>query len=113
MRRMGTAALGCPVERSSTVSCSHRQRELCSAGQPWAAAPTWFVTVLFSYEFFFGGVVRFHVVVEDLDELGYDLVALERGEQATVNVDRSLRLFERSRQRDAEACMFRLPGAVD
>ncbi len=39
---MGTAALGCPVERSSTgVLARTKIAELRSAGQPRAAVPTW------------------------------------------------------------------------
>jgi hypothetical protein len=38
---VGTAALGCPVERSSTVFCCETGvAERCSAGQPRAAVPT-------------------------------------------------------------------------
>ena len=49
-------------------------------------------------EFFFGGVVRFYVVVQDLDELGDDLVALEGREQAAVHVDRRFWFLEGSGQ---------------
>jgi len=39
---VGTAALGCPVERSSTrFSLELDAAELRSAGQPRAAVPTW------------------------------------------------------------------------
>jgi len=39
--RVGTAALGCPVERSSTHLLPGSEiAELCSAGQPLAAVPT-------------------------------------------------------------------------
>ena len=53
--------------------------------------------------FFLGRVVGFHVVVEDLDELGDDLVAFERGEQASIHIHRRLRFFSGSGQRDTEA----------
>jgi len=39
---VGTAAPGCPVERSSTGSFSGNARSFASAGQPRAAVPTWF-----------------------------------------------------------------------
>ena len=46
-------------------------------------------------------VMGVHVVVENLDELGYDLVAFERGEEAAVDVDGGFRFFEGAGQRDA------------
>ena len=57
-------------------------------------------------EFFFGGVVRFYIVIQNLDELGDNLVALQRGEQAAVHVNRRLWFLERSREGDAEAGVF-------
>src|SRR6478672_4997645 len=53
---------------------------------------------LFCGEFFFGGVVRFYVVVEDLDELGDDLIALQRGEETAVHVNRRFGFLECSWQ---------------
>ncbi len=43
MNHAGTAAPGCPVERSSTGSSPSKKADLRSAGQPGAAVPTWFV----------------------------------------------------------------------
>ena len=63
------------------------------AARARALAPT-----LLGGEFFFGGVVRFYVVFQDLDELGDDLVAFQRGEQAAVHIDRRFRFLEGSRQ---------------
>jgi hypothetical protein len=38
---VGTAALGCPVERSSSVLCAQeKSAEPCCAGQPRMAVPT-------------------------------------------------------------------------
>ncbi len=51
----------------------------------------------FFFLFFPGRVVGLDVVVENLDELGDDLVAFERGEQAAVHVDGGFRLFGGSR----------------
>ena len=42
-------------------------------------------------------VMRFNVVVEDLDKLGHDLVALQSREQAAVHVNRGFRFLEGSR----------------
>src|SRR5712692_9123678 len=75
--------------------------ELRSTRQPRAAVSTWFrndQALGFCGEFFFGGVMRFYVVVQDLDELGDDLVALQRGEQTSVHVDRRFWFLERSGQ---------------
>ena len=52
--------------------------------------------------FFPGRVVGLDIVVENLDELGDDLVAFEGGEQAAVHVDGSVRFFDRPRQKDSE-----------
>src|ERR1035438_7818965 len=47
-------------------------------------------------------VMRGHVLVQHPDELGYDVVALERGHQASVHEDRRLGFFESARQRYAQ-----------
>src|SRR5258708_29295671 len=57
--------------------------------------------------------MRLEVGVENLDEVGYDLLALECSEQATVHVNGGLRFFGRSRQRNAEAWVLRFAGAID
>src|SRR5216110_2990535 len=62
---------------------------------------------------FASGVVRVHVVIENLDELGDDFVAFEGGEEASIDVDGGFRFFERAGQRDAEAGVLRFSGAVD
>src|ERR1019366_6535812 len=43
--------------------------------------------------FFSGRVVGLDVVVENFDELGDDLVAFERSEEAAIHVDGGFRLF--------------------
>src|SRR5713101_1307480 len=67
---------------------------------------------------FFGGrfflcVVRFNVVVENLDELGDNAVALQRGEQAAIYIDGSFGFLERSGQGNTETGVFRFAGAID
>src|SRR5580704_9896249 len=59
-----------------------------------------------------GGVVGFDVVVENFDELGYDPIAFEGGEQAPVHVDGGLRFFGGSRERNSEACVLGFSGTV-
>src|SRR6202023_1441204 len=51
---------------------------------------------------FFLCVVRFNVVVENLNELGDNAVALQRGEQAAIYVDGSFGFLERSGQGNTE-----------
>src|SRR5664279_1082500 len=62
---------------------------------------------------FFRGVMRIDVVFKNLDELGYDVIALERRHQPSIDVYRRLRLLERSRQRDADVRVLRLARSVD
>ena len=52
--------------------------------------------VLFQCDFFFYGVVRFNVFVEDLYKFLDNLIAFQGGEQASVDVDRSFWFFERA-----------------
>ena len=47
-----------------------------------------------------GSVVRFHVFIQDLDELRDNPFALQRGEEAAIDIDRRLGFFERPGQRD-------------
>src|SRR5260370_20126380 len=66
---------------------------------------------------FFGGrlflcVVRCNVVVENLDELGDNAVALQRGVHAAIHIDGSFGFFERSGQGNTEAGAFGFAGAV-
>src|ERR1700722_11693970 len=60
-----------------------------------------------------GRVVRVHVVVENLDELGHDMVAFESSEEASIYVDGSFRFFEGTGQRNSEARVLGFSGAVD
>src|ERR1700724_1221341 len=50
----------------------------------------------------FLGIVRFNVVVENLNELGDNVVALQRGEQAAVDIDGSFGFLERSGRGNTE-----------
>ena len=52
----------------------------------------------FFFDFFPGRVVRLNVVVENLDELGHDLVAFQGGKKAAVHVDGGFRFFKCSGQ---------------
>jgi hypothetical protein len=59
--------------------------------------------------FFFRRVVGFDVLVEDLDKLGYDVITLERGEQAAIDPDRGFGFFEGAGQGNARvACVISL-----
>src|SRR5271166_5317121 len=58
-------------------------------------------------------VMRIDIVFEDLDELGHDVVALQGRHKPSVDVHRSLRLFERSRQRDSDVRVLRFTRPVD
>src|SRR6266403_5654794 len=69
--------------------------------------------VLYNRFLFSGRVVGFDVVVENLDELGYDLVAFEGGEETAIHVDGGFRFFGGPRERNSEACMLRFSGTVD
>src|SRR4029077_18378230 len=93
----------CLTESDNPGRPSLRDSWNCSA----ARADFFFVVGLFS-----GGVVGFDVVVENLDELGYDPIAFEGGEQAAVHVDRGLRFFGGSRERNSEACVLGFSGTV-
>src|SRR5580693_5848133 len=62
----------------------------------------------FLFHGFFCRVMRVHVFVENVDELRDDSVSLERREQASVNIDGSLRLFKRTGQRNADVGVLRL-----
>ena len=55
--------------------------------------------------------MAFHVLMQNLDELGDDVVALERGEQAAIDVDRGFGFFEGAGQGNAEAGVFGFAGA--
>ena len=57
--------------------------------------------------------MRLDVLIQNRDELGDDLVALQRGEQAAIDVDRGFRFFEGAGQRDADVGVLRFAGAVD
>src|SRR5262249_48768066 len=59
------------------------------------------------------GVVRVDVFVENFEEFLNDLVAAQGGQQPPSDVNRSFGLFEGSRKRDAEICVFCLSWAVD
>jgi len=53
--------------------------------------------------------VALHVLIQNLDELGYDVVALERGEQAAIDVDRGFGFFESAGKGNARvACAISL-----
>jgi hypothetical protein len=58
--------------------------------------------------FFASRVVSFHVLVQNLDEFGYDAIALERGEQAVVDVGRGFGFFECAGQGNAQAGVISL-----
>src|SRR2546430_1250029 len=59
-----------------------------------------------------GPVARFHVLLEHLQEVGYDRVAFERDLELAIHVHGGLGLLEGARQRDADVRVLRLPGAV-
>src|SRR5581483_4759455 len=67
----------------------------------------------FFYFRFFRRVVGLDVIVENLDEFRDDAVTLQRGEQTSVDVDRSFRLFECTGKRYSDIGVFRFAGAVD
>src|SRR5262249_45888935 len=80
----------------------------------WRAPRNDYEEQLLCGDFFFPrGVVRFHVPVENVDELGDDPVAFQRGKEAAVDVNRGLRFLERPGQRDAQVGMLRFARAVD
>src|SRR5439155_10578086 len=55
----------------------------------------------------------FDVFVEDVNELGNNLVALQRGEKAAIDVYGRLGLLERPGERDAQAGVLGFAGTVD
>src|ERR1700688_74083 len=59
------------------------------------------------------GVVTGHVGIQDIDEFGHDVVALEGGHQAAIHVDRGLGFFERAGQRNAEDRVLGFARPVD
>src|ERR1700686_189785 len=62
---------------------------------------------------FFLCVVRFNVVVENLNELGDNAVALQRGEQAAIYIDGSFGFLERSGKGNTKTGVLRFAGAID
>src|SRR6266508_841746 len=59
------------------------------------------------------GVTPVNVVVEDLEEVGDDGVALEGELEGAIDEHRGLGLLEGAGQRDADVGVLALPGAVD
>src|SRR5260221_3172070 len=53
------------------------------------------------------------VIVEDLEKVGDNRVALECYEQLAVHVDRRFWLLESSRERDSDICVLRFTGSID
>ena len=60
-----------------------------------------------------GGVAVLDVVVENLEELGDDPVALQRELERAVHEYGRLGLLERARQRDADVRVLALAGTVE
>jgi hypothetical protein len=53
--------------------------------------------------------VAFHVLIQNLDELGDDVIALERGEQAAIDLNRGFGYFKSAGQGNARlACAISL-----
>src|SRR3984957_5937402 len=91
--------------------CRNRTQSCCSAGSnPWVALDS-------GGNFFFNRlpcrIVRVYILIENFDELGDNAVAFQRGEQASIHIDRSLGLLKRSGQGDADVGVFRFARAVD
>src|ERR1700691_1772440 len=57
--------------------------------------------------------MRIHIFVENGDEFRDDAIAFEGGEQASIHINRSLRLFERARQGYSDVGVLGFAGAVD
>src|ERR1035441_6121305 len=57
-------------------------------------------------------VVRINVVVQNLNELWHNLVALQRSKQSAIHVYRSLRFLKSSRQRNSKARVLRFPWTI-
>src|SRR5205085_3765922 len=58
-------------------------------------------------------VAPLDIVVENLEEIGDNSVALQRHEQLTVHVDRRFWLFESSGERDSNICMLGFAWPID
>src|SRR5687767_3338519 len=59
-----------------------------------------------------GGIAAGHVVVQDHQEFRDDRVALERGEQAAIHIDRGPGVFGGPRKRNPQIGVLGLAGAV-
>ena len=53
------------------------------------------------------------VFVKDFDEFRHDLVTFERGEQASIHINRGFRLFGCSRKRNSQTRVLRFSRPVD
>ena len=67
----------------------------------WFLVPETYRGLAACRQFLVSRIVRFYILVENFDELGNNVIALQGSEKAAVHVDRGFRLFECSRQRNS------------